>query len=251
VDIFINKTNFLDCAEHEALVVKDCFKLIELSEQIKMIADYAELKKIRQQQMRPIARNLKPAAPPKFSTKSTPQEGEEESLGNYKSNVIAHNTVHKIRIFHFEKGVNLFYVHLESMDANLQTLTSRIQGLQLRNLSKRPSSLGMPCLARYNKKIYRVAVAKSSESSQNRDNLSFLCHFVDFGFTSYVKFDNLFYIPQNCIEISAFAIPFCLAGLKNVKFQASFPEINFYFQQISENRLLTLKCVPVDGKKKI
>jgi Tudor domain len=213
-----------------------------------MIADYAEFKKMRQQQMRPIARNLKPAAPPKFSTKATPQEGEEESHGNFKSNVIAHHTVHKIRISHFEKGVNLFYVQLESMDANLQALTSRIHGIQLRNLSKRPSSHGMACLARYNKKVYRVAVAKSNENTQNRE-ISFLCHFVDFGFSSYVKFDNLFYIPQDCIEINAFAIPFCLAGLKNVKFQASFQEVNFYFQQICENRLLTLKCVQLDGNK--
>lgn len=194
--------------------------------------------------MRPIARNLKPAAPPKFSTKATtPQEGEEESLGNFKSNVIAHHTVHKIRISHFEKGVNLFYVQLESMDANLQALSSKIQGIQLRNLSKRPSSLGMACLARYNKKVYRVAVAKSNANTQN---LSYLCHFVDFGFSSYVKFDDLLYIPEDCIEIPPFAIPFCLA-LKDTKFQASYQEINFYFQQICENRLLTLKCVPLDG----
>lgn len=208
-----------------------------------MINDYNELKKQRQQQqqqMKPIARNLKPAALPKFS-RLTPQEGEEEFTGQFKSNVIPHNTIHKVRISHYEKGINLFYVHMEALDAKLQNMTAKIQGIFLNNLKKRPS-FGMACLAKYQKKIYRVAVAKSNE------DLLYLCHFVDFGFSAQIKFDYLYYIPHEYIAINAFAIPFCLTALKNVVFQTNMTEINFFFQQITENRLLTLKCVPLDGK---
>lgn len=209
-----------------------------------MITDYNELKKQRQQQqMKPIARNLKPAAPPKFTRITPQQDGEEECHGKFQSNVIPHHTVHKVRIVHFEKGINLFYVHMEALDANLQNMTSNMQGIMLKNLRKRPSSLGMACLARYQKKIYRVAVAKSNE------DLLYLCHFVDFGFSAQIKFDNLFYIPHEYVAINAFAMPFCLTALKNVSFQTSMTEINFFFRQITENRLLTLKCVPIDGKK--
>lgn len=213
-----------------------------------MITDYKEaneLKKQRQQQqMKPIARNLKPAAPPKFS-RLTPQNGEEESFGKFNSNVIPHNSVHKVRITHYERGINLFYVHMEALDANLQNMTSKIQGIFLKNLKKRPSSLGMACLAKYQRKVYRVAVAKSNEGQP--ENLLYLCHFVDFGFSAQIKFDNLFYIPHECVAINAFAVPFCLTALKNVVFQTNMTEINYYFQQITENRLLTLKCVPLDG----
>lgn len=215
-----------------------------------MITDYTEFKRHRQQQqqMKPIARNLKPAALPKFS-RITPQDGEEESFGTFKCITLTHQTQHKVRITHYEKGINLFYVQMEVLDAKLQNLTSNLQALQLKNLNKRPSSLGMACLAKFQKKVYRVAVAKSKEDSQNRDNLSYLCHFVDFGFSAYVKFDSLFYIPQGHLQTNAFAVPFCLTGLKNVRFQANSTELNYYFQQITENRLLHLKCVPLDGKK--
>jgi hypothetical protein len=46
-------------------------------------------------------------------------------------------------------------------------------------------------------------------------------------------------------------LPFSLAGLTVRELKASEKEISFFFRQLTENRLLTLKCVPVDGEKLI
>lgn len=222
----------------------DYFQTVENDKLIKMINDYNEFK--GQQQIKPIARNLKPAAPPKFS-RIAPLDGEEESHGTFKCNVFAAQSIHKVRISHYETGVNLFYVQMEIADSKLQQLTTSINGIQLKNLNKRPSSLGMACLARYNKKIYRVAVAKSSNIQKN-DNYSYFCHFVDFGFSAFIKFDSLFYIPQEILKVNAFAAPFSLTGLSNVNFQANADELKYYFREITENKLLTLKCANLDGE---
>lgn len=72
-----------------------------------MIADIVERKKNnnsqqQQYQMRPIARNLKAPAPPKFS-----QDNEFEetyfSQDPYKNNILSYNSTHQVRISHYDK----------------------------------------------------------------------------------------------------------------------------------------------------
>lgn len=122
----------------------------------------------------------------------------------------------------------------------------RIQAVPLKHLRERPNTLGMACLAKHHKKIYRVSIGKSNNAERSND--TFLCNFVDFGFWSHVKFDNLFYIPKDINSINAFAISFCFHGLKYSNFYLSSQEVGYLFKQLTENKLLTLKCVAPDGK---
>lgn len=208
--------------------------------------DNMERRKYSQPQMRPIARNLKPPALPKFIQDQRIYEIDENSIQSFKSNIFSYQTEHKVRITHYEKGVHMFYVQLESYDFQLQSLLSRIQSIKLINLKKRPTQIGMACLARHQKKIHRVAIAKFLN-----DPDSFLCNFVDFGYSATVKLENLFYIPDVFLIDSAFAIQFSFAKLQNITFKCPMQEVNVYFKEITENRLLSLKCVPVDGKLSI
>lgn len=196
--------------------------------------------------MNPIARNLKAPAPPRFK-----QENESDEYTNtqltFKSNALAYNSVHQVRVTHLEKGIHLFYVQLVSLDSQLQALMSKIQNSPLRTLRERPTALGMACLAKHNKKIYRVAIGKSTSEAKNND--MYLCHFVDFGYSSLIEFGKLYYIPTELIAVSAYAISFCLSGLKNTVLTANVSEVNYLFRQLTENKLLTLKCVQSKGGK--
>ena len=200
-----------------------------------------ERRKYSQPQMRPIARNLKVPAPPKFIQDKQDYEISENTNPTFKSNIFIYQTEHKVRISHYEKGVHMFYVQLESLDAQLQALLSRIQSIKLINLKNRPTQIGMACLARHQKKIHRVAIAKFLN-----DPDSFLCNFVDYGYSATIKLENLFYIPDIFLNHPTFAVQFSFAKLQNVTFK-----VNAYFKEITENRLLSLKCVPIDGKLNI
>jgi Tudor domain len=196
------------------------------------MSDYMENKK---HQMRPIARNLRAPQPPKFSTHELKVDAQDFPATTFKSNVTIFQTPKKVRITHYEKGCRLFYVQLESQDRQLQMMMDNIQGTRLVRLNTRPSLLGMACLAKYNRKVYRVAVAKiNSYESQDHS-----CHFVDLGFTRTIRFENLFYIPNQFLREFTFAFPFTL---KECKFKADPSEIDYYFQTITENKLLSLKC---------
>lgn len=235
---------------NELLQLKDSsIKSISLIEQIKMIGDYAERKKYNNQQqqtMRPIARNLKAPAPPKFVQESDGDEFFDSQPSVYQINVLANESIHQARVTHLDKGINLFYIQLAKMDSLLQFMTTKIQSIQLKPLKERPSTLGMACLAKYHKKVYRVSIRKPNNDARSND--TYLCHFVDFGFSSHVKFDSLYCISSDILSINAFAIAFCFSGLKNSNFYLNSPEINYIFQQLTENKLLTLKCVAPDGE---
>lgn len=204
-----------------------------------------ERRKYSQPQMRPIARNLKIPAPPKFIQDKPEYEISENSNPTFKSNIFVYQTEQKVRISHYEKGVHMFYVQLESLDSQLQTLLSRIQSIKLINLKNRPTQIGMACLARHQKKSHRVAIAKFLN-----DPDSFLCNFVDYGYSATIKLENLFYIPDAFLNHPTFAVQFSFAKLQNVTFKCPMQEVNAYFKEITENRLLSLKCVPIDGKFK-
>lgn len=205
-----------------------------------------ERRKYSQTQMRPIARNLKLPALPKFIQDQPNYEIDENSIQSFKSNIFTNQIEQKVRISHYEKGVHMFYVQLESLDFQLQALLSRIQSIKLINLKKRPTQIGMACLARHQKKIHRVAIAKFLNDSD-----SFICNFVDYGYSATVKLENLFYIPNNFLIHPAFAVQFSFARLQNITFKCPMQEVNAYFKEITENRLLSLKCVPIDGKLRI
>lgn len=206
----------------------------------------------KRKQIRPIARNLKPPAPPKFFTNND-ASFIEPTPTTFKSNMLVLQSTQKVRLSHYEKGVHLFYVQVESLDAQLQALMGRLQRITLNNLRSRPTLLGMACLAKYHKKIYRAAVAKVPPSGDHnhhqhlnyQDNI--ICNFVDYGFSASVKMENLFYIPEEFLNQPTFAMPFSFPALKNITFKSSIQEINYYFKEITEDRLLTLKCVNFDG----
>lgn len=205
----------------------------------------SDRRKLSQPQMRPIVRNLKVPAPPKFSKENSDLDLSinENLIATFKSNIFVNQSVQKVRISHYD-GVHMFYVQLESLDMQLQTLLSKIQSIKLINLKIRPSQIGMACLARYRKRVHRVAIAKFFK--ENPDN--FLCNFVDYGYSAMVKFDNLYYIPQSFLNHPTFAVQFSFSGLQKITFKCPIQEVNCYFKEITENKLLSLKCVPVDGK---
>ncbi|KAG5684859.1 hypothetical protein PVAND_014069 [Polypedilum vanderplanki] len=205
--------------------------------------DYFDKRK--QTQIRPIARNLKAPAPPKFIKHDV--NFIEPQATTFKSNMLVVQSTQKVRISHYEKGVHLFYVQVESFDAQLQALMTKLQRfVQLIPLKSQPTLLGMACLARYHKKIYRVAIAKVLNDKNNSQDMV-ICNFVDYGFAASVRMQNIFYIPEEFLNQPTFALPFSFASLKNVTFKSSIQEINFYFKEITEDRLLTLKCVNFDG----
>lgn len=198
-------------------------------------------RKSSQQQIRPIVRNLKAPAPPRFTRENS--DCGENSMPVFKINTFINQSLQKVRISHYEKGIYMFYVQLEALDSQLQALLAKIQSIKLINLKNRPTQIGAACLARYHKKIHRVAIAKI----YNDNSDSFLCHFVDFGHSTNVKFENLFHIPEPFLNHPTFAVQFSFAGIQNISFKCPIQEINSYFKDITENKLLTLKCVPIDG----
>lgn len=197
-------------------------------------------------QMRPIARNLKPPQPPRFVQESHHNNQQEPKVfATFKTNVLAFQSVKKIRISHFENGPFLFYVHVESSDSDFQRLFEKLQKTDLRRMKSHPTSIGMACLALHEKKVCRVVTAKIP---QHQSHDEYFVNFVDYGYTKSVKFENLFYIPDDLLSQFTFAMPFSLAGCKAKELKVSDKEINFYFRQQTENRLLTLKCIQSDGK---
>ena len=205
-----------------------------------------ERRKYSQPQMRPIARNLKIPAPLKLNQDKQEYEISENSNPTFKGNIFAYHSEQKVRISHYEKGVHMFYVQLESLDSQLQSLLSKIQSIKLINLKNRPTQIGIACLAKHQKKIHRVAIAKVLN-----DPDSFLCNFVDYGYSATVKLENLFYIPDAFLNHPTFAVQFSFAKLQNIIFKCPIQEVNAYFKEITENRLLSLVCVPDDGKLRI
>lgn len=191
-------------------------------------------------QMRPIARNLKPPPQPRFA-----QNHQDSPIqATFKTSVLAFQSVKKVRISHYENGPFMFCAQLESSDADFQRLVSKLQKTQLTRLQSRPNSIGMACVALHDKKFYRAAIAKVPQHPSHDFNVNF----VDFGFNKSVKLENLFYIPDELLNHFTFAMPFCLAGCKAKSFKVSEQEIGFYFRQLTESRSLTLKCVPCDGE---
>lgn len=199
-------------------------------------------------QMRPIARNLKAPSLPKFVQEphrhQQQQQQETRIAATFKTNVLAFHSLKKIRISHFENGPFMFYVQMESADKDFQRMNERLQKTELRRLS-RPTSVGMACLAFYDKKVFRVAIAKlPNHPSQDE----YLVNFIDYGFNRSLRLESLFYIPDDLVNPFTFAMPFALAACKIADFKVNDKEISFYFRQLSESQLLTLKCVPNDGK---
>lgn len=192
-------------------------------------------------QMRPIARNLKPPPPPKFVAQDHPKA---LTSATFKTNVLAFQSVKKIRISHYENGPFMFYVQMEAADKDFQQLIGKLQKAELMHFKSPPSSIGMACVARCDKKFYRVVIAKVPQHPSQE----FSVNFVDFGYNKTVKLENLFYIPDEFLNQFTFAMPFCLAGCKIKELKVSDQEIGFYFKLLTENASLTLKCVKSDGK---
>lgn len=190
-------------------------------------------------QMRPIARNLRLPQPPRFSQ----NDGTDHKISSLKANVLAHQAVRKVRISHFEHGPFMFCVQIEALDKEYQQLVGKLHKTELRGFKSYPTTIGMACLGRLDKKIYRVAIAKVPEHQYD----DYSVNFVDFGFNRSIKFENLFHIPEDLITPLTFAMPFSLAGCKTKDMKVNEKEISFYFRLLTENQLLTLKCVPSDG----
>jgi hypothetical protein len=78
--------------------------IVTILEQANMIADYVDRKK--NNQMHPIARNLKAPAPPRFSQEN---DVEEFSISQdpYHINTFPLNTTHQVRVSHIDKVIFL------------------------------------------------------------------------------------------------------------------------------------------------
>ncbi|CRK93088.1 CLUMA_CG006466, isoform A [Clunio marinus] len=192
-------------------------------------------------QIRPITRNLSRPAPPRFSEVN-------KSAGNlkttFKTSVLAFQSVKKVKITHYEKGPFMFYVQLESSDNDFKKFSEKLQKAELRHFKDSPNSIGLACLAKHEKQIYRAAIAKIP---QNSSQSNFYVNFVDFGYNAFIKEENLFHIPEEFADQTTFAIPFCLNRYDSKDMQASPEELQFYFRLLTENQMMTLKCVPSDG----
>ena len=195
-------------------------------------------------QMRPIARGLKIPALPKFVQQSMIMIRDPKAAVAFKTNVISFHSQHKIRICHYEKGPSMFYVHLESRDSEYKQFSSRLQSTELRNT--RPS-IGMACLVRHNNKIYRATVAKFFQNPSQ----DLIVNLVDLGYSASVKLENIFHISEEFSTPFTFALPFSLYGINSGEIKVSDTFTGFYFRQLTNDRSLTLKCVPSDGKLKI
>lgn len=197
-------------------------------------------------QMRPIARNLKAPALPKFVQEPQKHHQQESRIpAAFKTNVLAFHSLKKIRISHFENGPFMFCVQMESADKDFQRMNERLQKTDLRRLAARPTTIGMACLALHDKKVFRVAIARVPHHPPQDD---YFVNFVDYGFNKSVRLENLCYIPDDFINPFTFAMPFALAGCKVADLKVNDKEISFYFRQLTENQMLTLKCVPNDGE---
>lgn len=190
------------------------------------------------QMMRPIARNLKAPARPKFTENS-----QSKIAATFKANVMVLQSMKKVKISHFENGPFCFYVHTESLNNEFQELVGKLQKVDLRRITSHITQIGAACLARFDHKIYRAAIAKIPTHDQN-----YFVNFVDYGFSGSVPAANLFYIPDEFLNHYTFAMPFCLTGMRAKDLKVNEKEINFYFRQLTEKQSLNLKCVSSDGE---
>lgn len=197
-------------------------------------------------QMRPIARNLKPPPPPRFVQESQRQQirPEPNNCATFTTNVLAFQSLKKVRISHCENGPFLFYVQVESSDNDFHRLVSRLQKTELRRLHQRPAFVGTPCLTILDKKVFRVAVIKLPQ----HQNEEYIASFVDFGFTKAVSLENLFYIPDDILSQFTYAMPFTLAGCRPNELKVNEKEATFYFRLLIDKQPVTLKCVPGNGE---
>lgn len=194
--------------------------------------------------MRPIARNLKAAAPPRFAPQTNQMPVEQKISATFKASVLEFQSVNKVRISHIDNGPFLFYVQVEASDKEFEQMQARLQKMQLQRLKPQSVSKAMACLAFDEKKIFRAAVLKIPQHS----NEDFYVNFVDFGFNKSIKFENLFYIPGEFLTQCTFAKPFALVGSRNAGLKVNDREASFYFRYLVANKSLTLKCVPPHGE---
>ena len=202
-------------------------------------------------QMRPIARNLKAPPPPRHYVQESQKHQNHQvtkNISTFKTNVFAFQSVKKVRISHCENGPFMFCVQVESSDSDFQRLVGKLQKIELipmrQVLKSRLMSIGTACLALFDKKVYRVAIARIPQHA----NDDFFVNFVDFGFNRSIKLDNLFYIPDDFLSQFTYATQFSLAGCKANELKVSEKEISFYFRLLTDNKLLTMKCVQSNGE---
>lgn len=179
--------------------------------------------------IRPIARNLKPAPLPRKSS---------EVKRQYDENVIQLNILQKAKIICYENGPFRFYAQLsssEDVENELKKLQTRLSRCELKSFDSLPSLLGMACIVRHDRKIYRAAVQKFPSTN----SATFVCILVDYGYSVSVDNRNLFQIPEELLG-PIFAIPLELSGI-NDGLKVSKKEVSVLFKHLTENRVIKIK----------
>lgn len=191
-------------------------------------------------QMRPIARNLKPPPLPKFveSTKNVDTREKRQ----FESTIVQFNTKLKAKISCYENGPFYFHVQLCDTENEMKNFQNQLTKIELKNFDFLPSSIGLACLVRHDRKIFRASVQKLPSSSTQ----VYVVSLVDYGLSVTIELKNMFQIPDEFLR-PKFSIPLKLFGV-NDGLKVSAKEVSVIFKHLTENRVVTIKCVKSEGE---
>lgn len=150
---------------------------------------------------------------------------------------------HSVRITAHDNGPWSFYVFFTYQDNNYQQFQSQLQKFKNRRLVPlRIRSVGTKCLVMDQNQLFRAEVlmpeGKRVEGQQ-------LIRCMENGEKVIVPSNQMYELPSTVSSVPPFAKKFQLAGVKKGSFNPLHEnEVNFYFQRITSNKLLTLKTSP-------
>lgn len=195
---------------------------------------------ITNHQMRPLARNLQAPPPPKFFSQSN------QSRFQFKSKPLQFNRPQKARIGTYENGPFSFFVQLQDQHTLLENLQDHLKRVPLKPMnSSSISMLGLACLIRRvnDNSIFRAAIAKFP---QRAGETEYIVNLVDYGSNIAVNIEHIFMIPADVAAHLTFAIPCRLSDVRKSS-QVSEREISALFKSLTDNKVITIKCVQSDG----
>ncbi|CRL06172.1 CLUMA_CG019088, isoform A [Clunio marinus] len=154
---------------------------------------------------------------------------------------------HSVRITAYDSNEPLrFYVQFTSQDDEYQKFQLNLQSLKEKLTHFHPiPPAGTKCLVIKDKEVFRAIVRLPKKIIPRRQ---ILVHLLENGASVIVQPNQIFEIPKEVADVKPFAQQFKLNGCEDIRRKGLlWSEIEFYFQHITKQKLLTLKIVSQEG----
>lgn len=154
---------------------------------------------------------------------------------------------YEVRVTAYENGPYGFYVQFVSLDNDYQRFQCNLQSMKHQFLPARyiPQE-GSKCLALIENEICRVCVEQVNESFFRHQAK---VRSLETGQKFLVNISNIYNIPTKIANVRNFAKLFKLAFIeKNTNMFVTRPQLDFFFQHITNQKLLKLRVRPEKGR---